>query len=571
MDPRMGERVGILLWTLLFLGGVGATCETGSARECQSAPPVPGSSLAGEGFDVVTLSRKGAYVVNVESWSRRDGACTLCRNSLMGGRRQRLPLATVDWRALRDCPRAVSSQLFHSLSELIKSISSSVDNSWSTGLNLPTQHSQSIGSKSKLMSFATRKTKSDCYSFAKHEFRCRLYRYRLKDQPPLAPQFSARLNQITNTSYEEARHHYRQLVQTFGTHFIRSVDMGGSFQDVTAIRTCQAAVEGITPEQVKDCLGIEASYQVVAVGKGRAGTGFCKKKAWSLNQTKTFHQAFNERLTEAVGGHSSGDTDILFSSDPASFTRWLKSLEVSPGIIKYQLAPLHLLLPITDRRREQLRLYLSEYILANAMKRDCSKTTCPAPGSKSRSDPCSSQCQESFQVDNHWCSTWKGTGHLLVTIKSGFGLWGDYLSGTDGFVVVSYGNAKGRTRVINNNNNPTWNTRLDLGVVVAHSNVRLTLVVYDEDIFWNERLGTCKVPLISGVTHRTCHLKHGMVTYKISFTCGRNLYGRTCHRCGRSPGAHGFTGLLRTNHSSHPSDSPTALPSGNALLKVINP
>ncbi|XP_062919489.1 perforin-1-like [Mobula hypostoma] len=571
MDPRMGERVGILLWALLFLGGVGAICQTGSASECQRALPVPGSSLAGVGFDVVTLSRKGAYVVNVESWSHRDGACTLCKNSLMGGTRQRLPLAAADWRALRNCPRAVSSQLFHSLSELIKSIGSSVDNSWSTGLNLPTQHLQSIGSKSKLMNFAIRKAKSGCYSFAKHEFRCRLYRYRLKDQPPLAPQFSARLDQITNTSYEGARHHYRQLVQTFGTHFIHSVDMGGSFQDVTAIHTCQAAVEGITPEQVKDCLGIEASYQVVAVGKGRAGTGFCKKKARSLNQAKTFHQAFNERLTEAVGGHSSGDTDIPFSSDPASFTRWLKSLEVSPGIIKYQLAPLHLLLPSTDHRREQLRLYLSEYILANAMKRDCSKTTCPTPGSRSRSDPCSSQCQKSFWVDRHRCPKQKGMGHLVVTVKRGFSLWGDYITGTDSFVVVSYGNAKGRTKVINNNNNPTWNTRLDLGVVVAHRNVNLTLDVYDEDIFWNNHLGTCQVPLISGVTNHTCHLNHGNVTYQISFTCVPHLQGPTCHQCAPSPGARGFTRLLWTNHSSHSSDSPTALPSGNALLKVIYP
>ncbi|XP_062919483.1 perforin-1-like isoform X2 [Mobula hypostoma] len=571
MDPRMGERVGILLWALLFLGGVGAICQTGSASECQSATPVPGSSLAGEGFDVVTLSRKGAYVVNVESWSRRDGACTLCRNSLMGGRRQRLPLAAVDWRALRNCPRAVSSQLFHSLSELIKSIGSSVDNSWSTGLNLPTQHSQSIGSKSKVMSFAMRKAKSDRYSFAKHEFRCRLYRYRLKDQPPLAPQFSARLNQITSTSYEGARHHYRQLVQTFGTHFIHSVDMGGSFRDVTAIRTCQAAVEGITPEQVKDCLGIEASYQVVAMGKGRAGTGFCKKKAWSLNQARSFHQAFNERLTEAVGGHSSGDTDILFSSDPASFTRWLKSLKVSPGIIKYQLAPLHLLLPSTDRRRNQLRLYLSEYILANAMKRDCSKTTCPAPGSRSSSDPCSCQCQESFWVDRHCCAKQKGMGHLVVTVKRGFGLWGDYTTGTDGFVVVSYGKAKGQTRVVNNNNNPIWNTKLDLGKVVAQSTVKLTLDVYDEDVLRNDHLGSCKVPLISGVTDLTCHLKYGRVTYQLSFTCGLHLQGRHCRQYAPSPGARGFTGLLWTNHSSHSSDSPTALPSGNALLKVIYP
>ncbi|XP_059809161.1 perforin-1-like, partial [Hypanus sabinus] len=550
--------------------------QTGSATDCQGVRAVPGSSLAGEGFDVVTLSRKGAYVVNVESWSRRDGACTLCRNTLMGGRWQRLPLAAVDWRALRNCPRVVSSQLFHSLSELIKSIGSSVDNSWSAGLNLSTRHLQSIsttlaGSKSQEMSFALQKGKSDQYSFAKHEFRCLLYRYRLKDQPPLAPQFSARLKQITSTSYKRARRHYRQLVQTFGTHFIRSVDMGGFYRDVTAIRTCQAAVEGITLEEVKVCLGREASYQVGAVWKGRPRRGFCKKKAWSLHQARSFHQAFNERLTEATGGHSSGKTDILFSSDPANFNRWLRSLKVSPGVIKYQVAPLHLLLPSTDIRREHLRRYLSEYIMANAMKRDCSRTTCPAPGRKGRSDRCSCQCPESFWVDRQCCAKQKGMGHLVVTVKRGFGLYGDYTTGTDGFVVVAYGKVKGQTGVVNNNNNPTWNARLDLGEVVAHSNMKLTLNVYDKDVLSKDHLGTCQVPLISGVTDLTCHLKHGKVTYQLSFICGHHLQGRTCQQYAPSPGAREFTGLLWTNKSFHSSDSPIALPSGSALLKVIYP
>ncbi|XP_062919341.1 perforin-1-like [Mobula hypostoma] len=567
MESRIRWRVGALLWQILFLGGVGAVCHTGSANECQSASPVPGTSLAGEGFDIVTLSAKGAYVVDVESWEHPDGTCTLCTNSQMGGEWQLLPLAVVDWRAQRSCSRSVSSQLFRSVSDLAESINSSLDISWRGDLSLQPNPGQTArlglaGSKSKAMSFATHKAKSDRYSFTSHTFQCNLYRYRLKNPPPLSPQFSAYLGQITNTSYEHARHYYRQLVETFGTHYIQLVKLGGSFKDLTAIRTCKAAAEGLTVEEVKDCLSAEASYEVATVAKASINSKFCKSKAASLSHSSSFHQAFNERLIEASGGHSIGDTDILFSSDPTVFSNWLKSLTDSPGVINYKLYPLHYLLPDNDHRREQLMFYLTEYILANAQTPDCSKATCPAGKSKSASDTCSCLCPENNWTDHLCCAKQKGMGHLVVTVMRGFDLWGDLLTKTDGLVVVAYGLVKAQTSVVYNNNNPQWKTRLDLGEVLATSDLKLTLTVYDEDEFRKEVLGTCAVPLTSGSMDHTCYLKYGKVTYHLSFTCGSHLQGPTCRQYAPSADGPGFQGLLWTNQSSS-----SEIPS----LKVIFP
>ncbi|XP_059809257.1 perforin-1-like [Hypanus sabinus] len=567
MESRIRWRVGVLLWQLLFLGGAGAVCHTGSASECQSASPVPGTSLAGEGFDIVTLSAKGAYVVDVESWERPDGTCTLCTNSQMAGERQRLPLAVVDWRAQRSCSRTLSSQLFRSVSELAESINSSLDVSWRADLSLQPQPGQTVsvglaGSKSKAMSFASHKAKSDRYSFTSHTFQCNLYGYRLKNPPPLSAQFSAHLGRITNTSYEGARHHYRRLVETFGTHYIQLVKLGGSFKDLTAIRTCKAAADGLTVEEVKDCLSVEASYEVIAAAKASAKASFCKGKASSLSHGSSFHQVFNERLTETSGGHSIGDTDTLFSSDPTVFTSWLKSLTESPGLIGYKLYPIHYLLPDDDHRRDQLMLYLSEYILANAQTPDCSKATCPAGKSKSASDPCSCLCPENNWTDRLCCAKQKGMGHLVVTVMRGFDLWGDRFTGTDGFVKVSYGRVKAQTSIVYNNNNPQWKARLDLGEVLVTSHLKFTLTVYDEDDLWNEALGTCVVPLTSGSKDRTCYLKYGKVTYNLSFTCGSHLQGPTCHQYAPSEGGPGFQGLLWANQSSS-----SEIPS----LKVIFP
>ncbi|XP_038636298.1 perforin-1-like [Scyliorhinus canicula] len=561
----------------IFIRDVICDCSVGGANECQAASFVPGSNLAGEGYDVVSLRAKGAFIIDVNAWLKSDGTCTLCRNQLLSNARQRLPLSLVDWRVMQSCKLSLSSRLFRSAAELDGSVTSVISNDWKVDLPLPpkpaiTTNFIMAGSKSKLMGFGTSRAKSDRYSFTSHEFRCRYYQYRVKDQPLLSAQFSHALANLPKALTNDTKYQYQKLVSTYGTHFIRAVELGGHFKDVTAIRTCEAASKGLTAEEVKDCLEVEASARVGLTINGSARYQRCKGLARSLKQHDTFHQAFSDRETEVTGGSARQGVDLFFSEDKTAFTRWADSLPVDPGIVRNELEPLHHLLPPSDPRHANLARYISDYILANALSQNCGGSTCPSGSFADRRDPCSCLCRDDSRVSRQCCSKEKGLGQLSVRVKEGHDLWGDYTSATDGYVIVKYGQIQARTPIKKNTNNPIWNEILILGLAKAESAHQLTVEVWDQDkVLRGDLLGTCQRPLTSGTHSDICYLKYGSVTFDTSFTCGPHLGGPTCQSYVPSPDGPTFTTYLRATSTTRLPISPVPSPSENPVLAIVFP
>ncbi|XP_037754839.1 perforin-1-like isoform X2 [Chelonia mydas] len=528
--PRFGAFIPLLLF---IFPGASSHCHTSTVNECKKNTAfVPGHSLAGEGIDVTTMARKGAYLVDSSLWQHQDSTCTLCRNRLQRGQWQRLPLAVVDWRVRVSCRRKLSSSVQQSAMGMMDLAASAVQNDWKVGLDVPVKPKVNVqvalaGSHSKLASFVVDHARMDKYSFMSHEVSCGYYRFRVSEMPPLTSHFTLALENLPEQYNSKSKLEYQQLISNYGTHYLSQLQLGGRARDVTAVRVCEASMSSLTDDKIKDCLSMEAA---VSIGMGSVKSGYskCEEEKKKGKVQGSFHETYRERHVEVEGGEST--SDVLFSrSDAKVFSAWKESLKDSPGLVSYSLHPIHILLEQDDPKREALRRAVSEYIRERALWRNCTRS-CPPGTQRSAHDPCSCVCRGDTMTNTMCCSRERGLGKLTVTVKMASGLWGDYFTATDAFVKVFFERREMRTGTIWNNNNPVWNVHLDFSTVRITSASKIRVQVWDEDNKWDDDLlGSCDIPLEGGGPHRKdCYLNHGRIWFQYSLRCGPHLGGPSC-------------------------------------------
>lgn len=154
------------------------TCRTGTLQECHDAPFVPGHNLAGEGFDVVTLQHKGAYVLDFQTYLTPTNTCTICENPLQGNQLQKLPLSVLDWRSFSNCKQELTSAILSTATSVAESATSVIENDWSMGLELGDLGNMNVGgSHSNAVEFAMSQSRVDKSAFTSHQLSCAHYRY----------------------------------------------------------------------------------------------------------------------------------------------------------------------------------------------------------------------------------------------------------------------------------------------------------------------------------------------------------------------------------------------------------
>ncbi|KAI2661587.1 Perforin-1 [Labeo rohita] len=453
--------------------GMSSACHTGSHDECEKVPFVPGYNLAGEGFDVVSMRRKGAFLINVKSHVD-NGTCTVCKNRFQGGQMQKLPSVVRDW-------------LQHPLI-----------NKWEMGLSLDDIGKAILGG-----------SRSDIAQFAK--FQNAMDNYRVTEHPELSTEFSKHLQQLPKQYDVKTKPLYRRTIDTYGTHYIRQVHLGGRVRRVTAFRTCFATLMGFSETDIKNCLNFELK---IILGFLPANAYFYNKCSQILkdNMGMGFHRGFMTHKTEVLGGEKYFPDLVLNQSPAEAYSNWMKSLHDNPEVISYAVSPLYHLVADPEISAN-LKRAITEYIEDNML---------------SVNDKENQECSQKPNLDHNCCPIRARRGKLVVFVLGATGMNEDYFSATDGFVKIWYNDMYKETEVVLNNNDPEWNTIFDFGSIeFGHE---LIFEVWDSDVKYDDFVGRCVVRPESGPeTHLySCPLQRGIFYYTYFAFCDAHLTGPWC-------------------------------------------
>ncbi|XP_067441296.1 perforin-1-like isoform X2 [Thunnus thynnus] len=482
------------------------SCQTGTRSQCESAPFVPGHNLVGEGFNVVTLRRKGAYMVDVRTYLTPNGTCTLCSNHIQGNRLQKLPLSAVDWRAYSRCNDAIHSSTHTSVSSLMNAYTSHEGDAEKTYLDVGGTHSSAY-------SFATEKNKHDRYTFSLNRVTCSHYSYRVSGTPPLSPKFSEDLKSLPNFYNSKTKSQYKKLIDTYGTHYIHKVYLGGRLMRIAAARTCLSTLNELSSNEVHSCLS-----QGFSVGLGKTSASaisrICSKVLRNQDFVASSYELYQD-YTEVLGGTQWSGVFSLIRDDSLGYLNWINSLKDRPDIVGYSLRPMYELM-LNEPQKAQMKTAIEQYIEDNTVI-------------NLHIEP---YCLFIPNLARNCCPLRAQRGTLEVTIIRAWDLYGDTFSATDGYVKLQYGSIRRRTDVVTSNN-PWWNARYDLGTV--DTSLTLRIEVWDEDVRYDDLMIYCELSPTQGSHGVTGSLEVGGLEFDYKLTCDPYLTGDKCDRYKPSP------------------------------------
>ncbi|GLD74722.1 perforin-1-like protein, partial [Lates japonicus] len=382
---------------------------------------------------------------------------------------------------------------------------------WKVGLNVDKFVG---GTRSSVYKFAIDKAREDRYTFSTHSVTCRHYRYRVANEPPLSPEFSKDLTRLPSSYSSTTRAQYNKFIRTYGTHYIRQVDLGGRLRRITAARTCLSTLNGFTSHKVSDCLSVGFS---VGLGKLESpNDGSCSRVLQNRDVTTSYGSGLHRHYTEVTGGTGWMGEFSLTRDDSQGYKTWLETLKNHPDIVEYSLGPMYELMPYAAQRAG-MKAAIEQYLEDNAARTSRRERDC------------------GWNLSNlapNCCPLTPRKGMLEVTRIQAWDLYGDVWGTTDSYVKMSIGFALRRTEVVESDN-PRWSTQYDLGTV--DTSLGLKVEVWDEDPEHDDLLGSCKVPLYRGSYRVTCSADSGRFEVQYTLTCDPNLTGDKCHLYKPSP------------------------------------
>uniref|UniRef100_A0A3P9QJ15 Perforin-1-like n=1 Tax=Poecilia reticulata TaxID=8081 RepID=A0A3P9QJ15_POERE len=484
-----GNRTSLLLISVLLVHSSVLSCRIGTQTECDAAPFVPGHDLVGPGFDIVRQHRK-ADVIDVKTYLRPSKTCVVCNNPFQNHALQKLPTS-------KNMASYLTLYKLHVLSVFHQ-----------FGLDVlerPEFEKLDMGAtRSKAYRFASKRSKEDRYTFSTHSVTCSHYDFMVSITPPLTLKFKKRLDLLPTHYNSSTKNEFRKLIDIYGTHYARQVNLGGRLRRLITLRSCLASMNGLKSNEVTKSVGL-GKMKISSVPDSCIGV--LKNKDSATNFRSGLHQHF----TEVSGGNGWLGKFSIFQNDSMGYMNWLKSLKEHPDVVSYSLRPLYRLMP-NELQKAAVKAAIWQYLKDTGVKKP----------------PEEPQCDDKTpNVASNCCPLHTSWGNLSVTIVQAWKLYGDVVGVTDRWVAkLRYGPVQRRTKMIQSDD-PQWNAEFNLGKVdTSH---QLLIEVWDEDSSKSDDLLVqCVMYLMPGSYTFTCSSYLGHLLFKFTLTCDPYLTGEKC-------------------------------------------
>uniref|UniRef100_G1TD60 Complement C8 alpha chain n=1 Tax=Oryctolagus cuniculus TaxID=9986 RepID=G1TD60_RABIT len=217
---------------------------------------------------------------------------------------------------------------------------------------------------------------------------------------------------------------YSKFINDYGTHYITSGSMGGTYEYILVLNTEKMESLGVTSEDISSCFGGfgEIQYEKGKINaQGILSGKHCKKSGSGDKEADKMGQAVKDIISRVRGGSSGWGGGLSQNGSATTYRFWGRSLKYNPVVIDFEMQPIHEVLLHTnlghvEAKRQNLRRALDQYLMEfnacrcgpcfNNGKPILEGTSCRCQCSLGLQGPaCEQTEQQGAKADGHW-SCW---------------------------------------------------------------------------------------------------------------------------------------------------------------------
>ncbi|XP_004679102.1 PREDICTED: complement component C8 alpha chain [Condylura cristata] len=164
---------------------------------------------------------------------------------------------------------------------------------------------------------------------------------------------------------------YANFINDYGTHYITSGSMGGTYEFILVLNKEEMASSDITGEDIKSCfgghVGLTFAKHNVEIG-GKLSGKTCESFGDGNTESKRNNTVVEDIISRVKGGNVDWGGGLMQNSSIITYRSWGRSLKYNPAVIDFEVQPIHEILRRTslgplEAKRRNLRQALDQYLM----------------------------------------------------------------------------------------------------------------------------------------------------------------------------------------------------------------